>query len=251
MVRSIYAVKRNINILQKKQENNSANIANLNTPGYKFQSIVQSTLKSENMINYSGGSGMNKRQELGEFVFGNKIDAFYKSFEQGSLYETNKGTDFAIVGNGFFTIRTDGQNKAFTRNGNFRLDEENRLVTQEGHPVLGIDDGGQETCIYTNSNDLNVDDKGNIIGKGIRFLISDFRDYDGLQNIGDTVFISDEDAEQIETRVNQRFLEASNTSVADELIKMIEISREFESNQKLLRAADETLSKAVNEIGRV
>lgn len=54
----------------------------------------------------------------------------------------------------------------------------------------------------------------------------------------------------MDTNIRQGFLEMSNVNIIDEMVKMIEISREFEANQKLLHAADETLSKAVNEIGR-
>ncbi|WP_369695502.1 flagellar basal body protein, partial [Alkalibaculum bacchi] len=44
MIRSLYTLNRNMNVLQKKQENVSANITNVNTVGYKFQDMVQSTL---------------------------------------------------------------------------------------------------------------------------------------------------------------------------------------------------------------
>ena len=51
--------------------------------------------------------------------------------------------------------------------------------------------------------------------------------------------------------VMQNYLESSNVDFTGEIVKMIEISREFQSNQKMIQAADETLSKAVNEIGRL
>ena len=101
MVRSIFTVNRNMNVLQKKLENTSANMANMNTPGYKFQDMVQSTLESRDLINYMGSNDLNRRQELGSLEFGNQIDEVYRNFNQGNLVETNKETDFAIVDNGF------------------------------------------------------------------------------------------------------------------------------------------------------
>lgn len=219
MIRTFNTVNKNMNILQTKQENISANVTNVNTSGYKFQEIIQSTLETQQMINYTGGKNIDRRRELGSYVFGNKIDGVYKNFAQGTLLETGLSTDFAIIGNGFFTIRMNDGNIAYTRNGNFKLNEENQMVTMEGYLVLDE--------------------------------INDFDDYQNLNRIGDALFTSDFAPIEIEGEVKQGFLESSNVDIIDEIVKMIEISREFEANQKVLHAADETLNKAVNEVGRI
>jgi len=108
------------------------------------------------------------------------------------------------------------------------------LVTTEGYQVL------------------SDDSKGDAAYPGYSLLITDFDDYDDLVSIGDTLFVSNDQGYTIQNSdVRQGFLETSNVTIVDEIVKLIEISREFESNQKLLHAADETLNKAVNEIGRV
>ncbi|NLL80701.1 MAG: flagellar hook-basal body protein [Tissierellia bacterium] len=219
MIRTFNTVNKNMNILQTKQENVSANVTNVNTPGYKFQEVIQSTLDTQQMINYTEGRNVDRRRELGPYVFGNEVDEIYKNFNQGILYETGLDTDYAIVGNGFFTIEMNDGTIAYTRNGNFKLNEDNQLVTMEGYIVLDE--------------------------------INDFENYQNLNRIGDTLFTSDDAPIEIEGEVRQGFLERSNVNVIDELVKMIEISREFEANQKVLLAADETLNKAVNDVGRV
>lgn len=219
MIRTFNTVNKNMNILQTKQENVSANVTNVNTPGYKFQEVIQSTLDTQQMINYTEGRNVDRRRELGPYVFGNEVDEIYKNFNQGILYETGLDTDYAIVGNGFFTIEMNDGTIAYTRNGNFKLNEDNQLVTMEGYIVLDE--------------------------------INDFENYQNLNRIGDTLFTSDDIPIEIEGEVRQGFLERSNVDVIDELVKMIEISREFEANQKVLLAADETLNKAVNDVGRV
>ncbi len=219
MIRTFNTVNKNMNILQTKQENVSANVTNVNTPGYKFQEVIQSTLDTQQMINYTEGRNVDRRRELGPYVFGNEVDEIYKNFNQGILYETGLDTDYAIVGNGFFTIEMNDGTIAYTRNGNFKLNEDNQLVTMEGYIVLDE--------------------------------INDFENYQNLNRIGDTLFTSDDAPIEIEGEVRQGFLERSNVDVIDELVKMIEISREFEANQKVLLAADETLNKAVNDVGRV
>ena len=100
MIRTFNTVNKNMNILQTKQENTAANVTNVNTSGYKFQEIIQSTLETQQMINYTGGKNIDRRRELGSYVFGNEINEVYKNFAQGTLLETGLSTDFAIIGNG-------------------------------------------------------------------------------------------------------------------------------------------------------
>lgn len=250
MLRSVETVNRNMNVLQKKLENSGSNISNVNTPGYKFQGIVQSTMESHQMLNFSGGDHLDERQDIGNFVFGNQIDLVYKNFEQGILGQTDKRTDFGIVGNGFFAVEMDG-GLGFTRNGNFIINDDNQLTTMEGYPVMGVDAFGEMGPIYIYDENFQIDSQGNIQNHDVKLFIADFGDYQGLETVGDTIFVSDAGYNAIDGEIRQGFLELSNVDVADELVKMIEISREFESNQKILSSMDETLRQAVNEIGRV
>lgn len=240
MIRSLNTVNANMNILQAKIENTSANIANIQTPGYKFQDIIQTTMESKEMVNYTGGMNNNRRQELGGFTFSNEIDEIYKNFSEGPLVESGVATDFSIVGNGFFTIQLDNGEIAYTRNGNFSLNTERQLLTKDGYPVIGLDSDGQQSDIYVNDGELSSE-----------FLITDFDDYQSLNSLGKTYYSPTGDGQIIDGEVIQGFLETSNVIMVDEMVKLIEISREFSANQKLVHTADETLNKAVNEIGRV
>lgn len=240
MIRSLNTVNTNMNILQAKMENTSASIANIQTPGYKFQDIVQSTMDSRDLVNYTAGPNNDRRRELGAFTFGNYIDEIYKNFSPGSLVESGIKSDFAIIGNGFFTIQLEDGQIAYTRNGNFTLTADQQLLTSDGYPVLGLDSDGQVTNIFMNDGELSAD-----------FLIRDFNDYQSLDSIGETNYTSPVEGQIVEGEVMQGFLEMSNVIMVDEMVKLIEISREFSANQKLIHTADETLNKAVNEIGRV
>jgi flagellar basal-body rod protein FlgG len=233
MIRSLYTINRSLNVIQKKQENTSSNIVNANTPGYKFQGVLQSTMESREMINYAGGNNKNLRNPLGQFVFGNQVDGYFRNFSSGAFYETGNDTDFAINGNGFFTIELNDGQIAYTRNGNFIINENNELTTIEGYRVLGANG-------YINANDENYN-----------FLISDIDDYNTFISIGDSLFVTQAPTNIIETEVKNGYLESSNVNMVDEMVKLIEITREFEANQKLMHVADETLSKAVNEVGKV
>ena len=241
-----------MNVLQKKQENVSANITNVNTVAYKFQDIVQSTLESKEIVNYTAGRNENLEKKLGGFVYGNQLDQTYTDFRQGSFIQTDKTTDFAIIGSGFFVVEIGNGQYGYTRNGNFKVSSEGILTTLDNHPVMGINENGQVEEIRIQNNQLHVNTKGFLPEQELNLLVVDFEDYHSLQTIGNTIFISEAEAfNRMDGEIRQGYVEASNVQIADELIKMIEISREFESNQKLLHAADETLNKAVNELGRL
>lgn len=251
MIRSLYTVNRSMNVLQKKQENTSGNISNSNTPGYKFRNMMQSTLEPYEMVNYTSGKDRNKRQVLGEFIFGNRIDESVTDIGQGSLHKSDNFTDFAINGDGFFTVELLTGGRGYTRNGNFKISIDGELVTQSGERVLGIDNNSSIGPIYVGS-DLQVGSSGDIIGSPSRLLISEFNNYDSVIDMGNTIFTTNAGVTEIGgTEIMQNYLESSNVDFTKEIIDLIQLSREFESNQKMIQAADETLSKAVNEIGRL
>ncbi len=251
MIRTIYTVNRNMNVLQKQQENTSANLANSNTPGYKFKTLMQSTLEAYEMINHAGARNRDRRQVLGEFVFGNQIDEKLTYLGDGTPYETGNFTDFAIQGDGFFTLQLLDGSRGYTRNGNFRIEQDGALVTQTGERVLGRRNDGIVGPMYVDE-DFQVDHTGRIIGYGSSFLISEFNNYNDFVDRGNTIFTTNSGVTLVENpSIMQNYLESSNVDFTKEIVKMIEVAREFESNQKMIQAADETLSKAVNEIGKL
>lgn len=251
IIRSLYNVSRQMNVLQKKQENNAANAANANTPGYKFQHLVQRTMQEYDLYNRAGGRENDQRVELGTINFGTEIDGGYTSFSQGNLNETGLATDLAISGRGFFAIELDDGRMGITRNGNFKIDNQQRLVTTEGNPVLGMDSQGDISEIFVQGDEFSVDGQGLIAGGDMRLMIVDYPDYGGLELYGEGVFIpGNMEYELNEANISQGFLESSNVNILDEIVKMMEVSREFESNQRTLRVLNDTLQKTVNEIGR-
>lgn len=252
MIRALYTANRNLNVLQKRLENNSANMANVKTPGYKFQDLVQSTLEAKDMINYQGTYDINRKQNLGKFTFGNQIDEAYRNFNQGNLQNTMMETDFAIIGSGFFSVRLPNGEIGYTKNGNFRIDDNSRLVTAEGYPVLAIGPNGGRVEIRVDSDDIKVNSRGEFLNENLRFAIVEFNNNQELRSIGDTIFTSQDQGVLLnDSDVRQGYIEMSNVNMADQMVSLIEISRQFESTQKVVQMADETMGKAVNEIGRV
>lgn len=251
ILRSIYNTARQMNVLQKKQENSAANTANVNTPGFKYQELVQRAMQEHEVVNHTGGPLNNEEQALGTINLGTEIDEAYTSFTPGVLNETGIASDFAISGTGFFAVEMQGGQRGYTRGGNFKVDNEQRLVTQEGYPVLGIDSQNNVSSIIVENDRLNVDQKGYINGTQQKLMTVDFADYNALALKENSIYTTTQGGEPMnDSTISQGYLEGSNVNLLDEMVKMIEVSREFESNQRTLKVIDETLQKTVNEIGR-
>jgi flagellar hook protein FlgE len=122
------------------------NLSNASTIGYKasraeFADMVSAGQPSERLT----GSG-------------SQIQSIVALQEQGTLEFTNRTLDVAIEGQGYFTVDAKGSN-VYTRSGNFRVDEDGFLVTQQGDNVLGFrtsGTGGLESLNVTSILQDNV-----------------------------------------------------------------------------------------------
>ena len=103
MLRSMYASVSSMLTLQARQSAITNNLANINTTGYKAQSVVAKSFDEmllHNRDDYQ--DGVSNEKKLGSLSFGVKIDDTATDYSQGTLVSTDNNTDFAIVGNGFF-----------------------------------------------------------------------------------------------------------------------------------------------------
>jgi flagellar basal-body rod protein FlgF len=253
---AIYMAANGALAYEKRLEIIANNLANVNTVGYKmdqghFGFIDEVELAAQSF-------------QLPEDLAESKANLFWMQFNMytdhsnGNLKNTGNDLDLALVGKGFFCIqKPDGVQ--YTRNGEFTLNAEGILVTQDGWKVLG--EGG-EIQIQGQENPLKhkrfiVDEEGNIAmdGKRVdRLRIVDFAQPYRLQKAGDTLF-KPVSSEMVEVpvdgvRVSQGFVELSNVDAVKMMTEMIEVLRGYESYQKVIRSVDESNAKAINEVGK-
>jgi len=107
----------------------SANVANVNTDGYKSATVSFADLLSQT----AGGAGASGLAQVG---LGVQVNAITPSQGQGPLAATGVPTDLAINGSGYFVTQTGGQT-TYTRDGGFRFDGTGRLVNATGAAVMG------------------------------------------------------------------------------------------------------------------
>lgn len=214
---------------ERKLEAVSNNLANADTGGYKKDSIS----------------------------FDQKFKAqLNKDFSQGNIIKTGNPLDVALSGEGFFKIETpDGIR--YTRNGNFTLDANGILVDNNGNPVMG-----QGGAIAIDAEDtelgLGFNQAGDITlgGEIIDTLdIVTFNDLTQLKRSGKNLLFFDGETTQeiaaINVSVEQKALEKSNVAVVEEMVRMIDYERMFETFTKSVMTFDEVDNKAVNDVGKL
>lgn len=255
MIRSLYTAVSGLVTQEAKQDIITSNLANANTTGYKSENLAVKKFEDVLLSNYDK-KVLNKNQKntLGTISLGSKIDETLSYFTQGTLVDTNSATDFGLYGRGFFTVQGQNGSTYYTRDGGFHVDLQGYLTSKEGYRVLGIGANGQQQPIYVGDGKLSVDKSGNIAINGnntYKFAISDFENYDSLKKVGDNLYSGQNATLSQNFMVNQNSLEASNVNTVSEMVNMMTTMRQFETNQKMVQMIDESLGKAVNEVGVV
>jgi len=251
MSEAIYTVGSGSILQQMRLDVLANNLANVNSSGYKieqplFKAFMPGDEENGEAVDPETGqpSIMAKNYHV-EFV-GTRID-----FTKGQLKKTGSSLDFAILGNGFFSVQTPNGIE-YTRSGAFSLNGDGVLVTHDGQSVMG--EGGE---IRINGSSLIVDESGTINVDGVqidKFAIVDFDARDRLKKTANTRFIADEDMNPIpvldDLRVKQSHLELSNVNVIKSMSEMIDVLRTYEAQQKTIKAVTDMNIKAINDVGR-
>jgi len=202
------------------------NLANVNTPGYK-----------KDVMGFSQ-------------YFLSALQYLQTDFSPAPLFPTKNPFDLALEGRGFFTISTPNGVR-YTRRGDFMLDLQHQLVTKDGYPVLG-----KKGSIIVNGENFVVDTSGTIRVDGVpidTLRIEDFPEGTLLKKEANGLFAPPLGVEPVPSKatVKQGYLESANVNVVEEMVNMIQTLRNYEACQKIIRSIDETVGKAVNEVGAI
>ena len=258
MVKGLYTAYTGLMNEQNRMDIMTNNLANASTVGFKKEGSTSQSFNDLLTVKLKDASvGMQNVQRIGIKNPGVKIGENYTDYSQGSFRETGNTYDLALSGNGFFAI--EFTNKAgetstkYTRAGQFALNKDGYLVTQDGDYVLDT----QSRRIQLNTLiDASIKTDGTIEQNGrnvAKIQIADFENYDYLKKYGENMYDAVDGAVETEPKavVQQGYLEASNINAVSEMVEMITITRAYEANQKAVQTADTMIEKAVNEVGRL
>jgi flagellar basal-body rod protein FlgF len=220
----------------RAQAINSHNLANASTTGFRAELAVYETRAADD----DEGS-------IGARAYGTLARSGWSQVS-GPLQATGRDLDVAVEGGGWIAVQAPDGTEAYTRAGDLRLDATGALRNGAGHAVLG--DGGPLSVPPHASLTLGADGSISIVplGQGAETTATVGRiklvkpDPAQLERGADGLFRLRDGANapaDASVRIASGALEGSNVGVADTMIKMIELSRQFEMHMKTLRTAED------------
>lgn len=254
MMGALWTSKTGLNAQDTALRVISNNLANVSTTGFKRDRGVFNDLLYQIQRQPGGLSSQDTQLPSGlQLGTGVRVVGTQKVFTEGTLQVTEQSLDLAIDGRGFFQVQLGDGGTAYTRDGEFHLDVNGQIVTSQGLPLSpaitipesasSVTIGQDGTVSVAISGQPGVTQVGNV-------QIVDFINPAGLQSLGGNLFAetASSGGPQPGTAgqnglgsIEQGVLEASNVSVVEELVNMIQTQRAYEMNSKVVSTADQML----------
>ncbi len=266
MIKGLYTAHTGMINQMNRMDVLTNNLANADTNGFKKEGATTQSFDDVLAFKIKDTSTNGIPTNLGYISLGVKVGEVYTDYSQGSYRETGNSYDVALDGQGFFAIsftNKDGETSfKFTRDGAFTVTTDGYLVTKDGDYVLNkaaalAGDPGQAGFIRLDPNaETTIDENGNIFQNDVfvaQLGVMDVDNYETIEKYGENMYELVEEGNIIDSNatVNQGYLEMSNVNVVSEMVEMIQISRAYESNQKLIQTIDSMTDVAVTQIGKV
>ncbi|MDF2541236.1 MAG: hypothetical protein K0S47_954 [Herbinix sp.] len=267
-MRSLWTAASGMISQQTNVDTISNNLANINTTGYKKESVEFKSLLYQTMQGKATDSNGEAKPSGIQVGLGVRYSAITSNFSQGTLSETGNKNDFAIEGKGFFMVQSPDGSVSYTRNGSFQFSigaEGYTLADKAGNPVLDstgtpiiLDEAydTSEVTIQENGELFYPGENGEATSLGVQIGLVQFNNPSGLMKMSNSLLkateasgeprIESADAGLKTSKMRQGYLEGSNVQAVDEMVNLIVAQRAYEMNSKVITATDEMLQQANN-----
>jgi len=257
MFRALYTAASGMTAQQLNLDNIANNLANSGTTGFQQRQVNFTDLLYQNQIMPGAAATQQTTVAAGLQVgLGTRASETEIIQTQGDFATTNNPLDLAIQGAGFFQIQMPSGQIAYTRDGSFHPDSQGELVTADGNPLqpaitipanaLSVTVGSDGTVSITQPSQTAATQVGTI-------QLALFVNPGGLNSVGNNLYLATTasgepqvgtpgGAEGLGT-LQQGMLEQSNVSVVNQFVAMILAQRSYESNSRVVKAADEMLQQ--------
>ena len=260
MFRALYTAASGMLAQQLNLDNIANNLANSSTAGFRGTRLQFQDLIYQEMVVPGSAATQQTTVSTGlQIGLGTRASASEVLQTQGDFDNTGNSLDWAIQGAGFFQVKQTNGETAYTRAGSFHLDQQGNVVTANGDPLepsvtipagaTSISVGSDGTVTVSMPGQTNAQQVGSI-------QLATFPNPGGLLANGNNMFTpttasgdpivgAPGGSEGLGT-LQQGMLENSNINVVDEFIQMIVTQRAYESNSKVVQAADQMLQDVNN-----
>lgn len=233
MLEGLYTAAAGMAAQQQRMDSLANDVANVNTAGYK-----QLRTGFRDLVYAQQGRGAANGIDAGS---GSAAQTVGRSFAQGSLQQTGQPLDVALEGPGFLQVRTPDGQLALTRDGSLRVTNTGQLVTSTGatvEPPVNFPAGTNLAGVAV-ARDGTITSGNEVIG---RLVAVDVRAPQALTSIGDNLFTANADSgapQAVPTTIAGGYIEASNVSLADAMVDMMQSQRAYELSSRAIRQQDE------------
>jgi flagellar basal-body rod protein FlgF len=234
MENSLIAALARQSVLTRQMDVISNNLANLNTAGFKTESLIFKERVEP--------AGENQVISLVHDV------SYFRDVSEGPLTNTNNPLDLAIRGDAYFAVQTaDGVR--YTRHGVFQLDNLGQIVTTDGHPLLGA--GGAPISIPLDASNIIVARDGTVSADAAqigRVEVFQFDNPAALSKVGNSLLDAKGQAAKPtrEADIAQGMVEGSNVNGVAEMTRMIETVRSYQAAAKLVDMEHQRILDAID-----
>ena len=232
-------------VLKREMDIVANNIANADTTGFKFESLMTKEVPGPPAFTLQGPRPI-------KFV---GADGVARDFGQGGLRRTDTPLDLAIEGQGFFKVTTKAGER-YTRDGRFRTDDTGRVTDQKGDP-LADEGGGEITIDPTKPGEISISPDG-VVSQGTERIgkvgVYQFANLGALEKDGNNLYknvSNQQPTTPTDVKVRQGMLEGSNVNSIVEITRMIEVSRAYEQTTQMMQSEFELSRNSVSRLGRV
>lgn len=259
MIRALYTAASGMSAQQLNLDTIANNLANSSTTGFRQLRLEFQDMLYQNLITPGAAQSQTTVSAGLQVGLGTRSAATEVIMTQGELNQTNNPLDLAIEGSGFFEVQRPDGTTAYTRAGQFYLNNQGTIVTTDGDPLLPT------ITVPANATSITVTQYG-VVNATLpgqtnptqlgQIQLATFANPGGLQSMGgnllqqtlssgDPVLGNPGGTEGLGT-LQQGYLENSNVDVVTEFVQMVLAQRAYESNSKVIKAADDMYSQVNN-----
>jgi len=227
--------------LRREMDLIAHNLANMNTGAFKGAKMmfVEHLVKSRNDTSFMPTT----------LAFTRDV-AQFKNFAEGQIRETGDTFHMAIRGEGYFTVEMEDGSQRYTRDGNFTLNSEGQLSTQNGRPVLST--GGAPIFFSPQDTNITIAGDGTIStnnGQLGQVKVVRFDDQQQLEYEAGGLWMSEQAPQDVpRPTIIQGALESSNIQPVLEISHMIEVQRAYEGTKAFIEAEDQRQRKMIDQL---
>jgi flagellar basal-body rod protein FlgG len=263
MFHALYTAASGMTAQQINLDNIANNLANASTSGFQARRVQFSDLLYQNEIMPGAAATQQTVVSSGLQVgLGTRPGNTEIIQTQGDLSSTGNPLDFAIEGTGFFQVLMPNNQIGYTRSGSFQPNAQGQLVTANGNalqPTITVPANATSVTVGSDGTvSVTLPGQTNASQVGVLQLAT-FANPGGLNSIGNNIYLATTasgdpvvgtpgGADGLGT-VQQGMLEQANVNIVDEFVNMILAQRSYESNSRVVKAADEML-QGLNQLAQ-